>query len=440
MQALKDIIQNNIFQGYAYSYPHKSAYRPLEVPKKLKDLWVDEDKSSLFLYLHIPFCEMRCGFCNLFTYANPKSDLESPFVEALKRQSHTVKEAIGTAKFARLAIGGGTPTFLSIKDLESIFNLINEVMGAKSKAIPASVEMSPKTAIAEKLALLAEYGTTRASIGVQSFLLEETKALGRPQKTEEVIKALTAIKDSAIPEMNIDLIYGAAGQTLESWQYSLEQSIEFQPEEIFLYPLYVRPLTGLGLKDREWDDHRKRLYRAGRDFLLANGYEQHSMRLFRLKTAQVIEGPAYHSSEDGMIGLGVGARSYTKAFHYSSDYAVGRKGVKQIIHDYNQWDEKQFAEANYGIDLDLDEQKRRYIIKSLLEGSYLDLNRYQQYFGTNAINDYPQLEELYELGLVNNRLQDRIQLNYDGFELSDVIGPWLYSESVKMKMDAFELV
>lgn len=440
MQVLKNIIQDNIFQGYAYSYPHKSAYRPLENPKQLKDLWAEENKNSLFLYLHIPFCEMRCGFCNLFTYANPKSDLESPFVQALKRQTETVKAAIGQAKFARLAIGGGTPTFLSLKDLETVFQLINQVMAANSQVIPTSVEMSPKTALPEKLALLAQYGTTRASIGVQSFLLAETKALGRPQKTEEVVKALTAIKASGIPEMNIDLIYGAAGQTLESWQYSLERTLEFEPEEIFLYPLYVRPLTGLGVKDKEWDDHRKRLYRAGRDFLLTDGYEQHSMRLFRKKSAKITEGPAYHSSEDGMIGLGVGARSYTKNFHYSSDYAVGRKGVKQIIHDYNQWTDQQFAQANYGINLNLDEQKRRYIIKSLLEGSYLDLNRYTQYFGSMAMNDYPQLEELYTLNLVNTAFQDRIQLNYDGFELSDVLGPWLYSLAVKEKMQAFELI
>lgn len=438
MAKLQSIINDNFFQGYAYSYPHKSSYRPFENPLSLKEVWSEENKERLFLYVHVPFCEMRCGFCNLFTIANPKETHESPFTQSLERQATEVKAALGDANFNRLAIGGGTPTFLTTKDLERLFFILEDIMGADLLSIPSSVEMSPKTASVEKLALLKEKGTTRASIGVQSFLLEETKALGRPQQTAEVQQALQTIKDSGIPEMNIDLIYGMAGQTLSSWQYSLEQSIAFQPEEIFLYPLYVRPLTGLGLKEKAWNDHRLNLYRFGRDFLLSKGYEQVTMRIFRNTKAPTMPAPPYNSPEDGMVGLGVGARSYTKKLHYSSEYAVGRKGIKNIIHNYNEKTAEDFQKVLYGTRLSLEEQQRRYVIKSILEGQHLDFAAYYQFFGTNALDDLPELQELYALNLAPKE-NHKLQLNQTGLELSDVIGPWLYSDQVCTMMQGFEL-
>ena len=211
------------------------------------------------------------------------------------------------------------------------------------------------------------------------------------------------------------------------------------PEEVFLYPLYVRPLTGLDGRTSDWDDHRRRLYEHGRDFLLQRGYEQITMRLFRRRAiAPEVDIPPYNSPEDGMVGLGVGARSYTREFHYSSDYAVGRKGVREIIHDYHEQPTEQFGYAHYGVYLNGEEQRRRYVIKSLLEGAYLDFGAYRQFFGSEALADLPQLEELYDLGLVLPQ-NDRLQLNAEGLALSDVIGPWLYSEAVQAEMAAFEL-
>jgi oxygen-independent coproporphyrinogen-3 oxidase len=440
MPTLAEAIQSrNYFQGYAYSYPHKSSYRVLEQPRRLQEIWQTENKQQLFLYVHVPFCEMRCGFCNLFTTANPKAHLEQPFLSSLQLQAAQVKQALGAeARFNRVAIGGGTPSFLSLTDLEGLLNVVQEQMGLHNRAVPFSVELSPKTTSPEKLALLHQHGTNRASIGVQSFLLEETKALGRPQRPEEVRQALTWIRQSAIPSMNIDLIYGMAGQTTASWQRSLEETLAFEPEEIFLYPLYVRPLTGLGKREQDWNDHRLNLYRFGRDFLLSKGYEQVTMRIFKRQNSPQEDLPPYNSPEDGMVGLGVGARSYTRAFHYSSDYAVGRKGVQQIIHDYHTKTAQDFAVADYGVTLNQQEQQRRYVIKSLLEGQYLDVATYERFFGSNPLQDLPELQQLEALDLLAPAT-NRLQLNSAGLECSDIIGPWLYSAAVKAKMNAFEL-
>jgi oxygen-independent coproporphyrinogen-3 oxidase len=71
------------FVSYAYSYPHKLAYRPLDPAPSLNEIWADEDRSALFLYAHIPFCEFRCGFCNLFTIAQGAGDLATVYLDRL---------------------------------------------------------------------------------------------------------------------------------------------------------------------------------------------------------------------------------------------------------------------------------------------------------------------------------------------------------------------
>ncbi|MEM7037411.1 MAG: STM4012 family radical SAM protein [Bacteroidota bacterium] len=431
------------YAGYAYSYPHKTAYRDFTPPVSLAEAWATERKDALFLYAHIPFCEMRCGFCNLFTVANPKAELENPYLDALARQVRVTREALGSdAKFARLAIGGGTPTYLELPDLRRLFSLLREGMGADTQAIPVSVEMSPGTIDREKLQFLKDQGVDRVSIGVQSFHTEIAKAMGRPNRPEIVQSALELLRDMDFPTLNIDLIYGGAGQSPEKWQESLEATLEYAPREVFLYPLYVRPLTGLDKTDREWADMRLALYVQGRDFLLAQGYTQMSMRMFRKVLPEDADAPVYRCQEDGMVGLGVGARSYTRGLHYSSRYAVGRNGLRNIISAYNSATEADFAEIPYGVRLSLTEQKRRYVIQSLLHFEGLSAAEYAHWFGAEVVTDMVELGDLERAGLAKweENSDARMILTEKGMALSDAIGPWLYSAQVRDKMEAYELV
>jgi len=235
------------YQQYLYSYPHKTAYRQLRPRPLLADLWRPEPRGALFCYLHIPFCEMRCGFCNLFTRSGPPAEQVSDYLRQVRRQAEQVADALGDdTGYARAAFGGGTPTYLTAEELTELFDIATGVMGVALPGVPLSVETSPATATPDRLAVLAAHGTTRVSIGVQSFLDAEARAAGRPQRRAEVEAALAAIRAAAIPNLNIDLIYGIDGQTAGSWQQSLDAALAWRPEGLFLYPLYVRPLTGLG--------------------------------------------------------------------------------------------------------------------------------------------------------------------------------------------------
>jgi oxygen-independent coproporphyrinogen III oxidase len=439
MNTTKTLFENP-YEGYAYSYPHKHAYRKFDQPIPLHALWKEEPKDALFLYLHIPFCEMRCGFCNLFTVANPKGNLEEQYLKALKIQATQVKKALGECTFARTAIGGGTPTFLDMRGLEQLFSIIQSTMKVATQCTPFSFEMSPKTITTEKLHFLYQNGVDRVSIGIQSFVEKEQKSLGRPQKNKEVFEALSMIRGVNFSTLNLDLIYGTYGQTAESWLFSLQEAMTYKPEEIFIYPLYTRPLTGIEKMLKNETDIRFELYLLAKDFLMSQGYEQISMRMFRLKSRPVADdSPLYCCQEDGMVGLGAGARSYTKYLHYSSEYAVGSKNVKDIIQHFIEKIPSDYAVADYGIQLTEEELKRRYIIKSILQTTGLDREQYRQFFNVDVLEEQPKLLELLDSELCFVENNTCLKLVSRGIDLSDTIGPWLYSEEITSKIKAFEL-
>jgi oxygen-independent coproporphyrinogen III oxidase len=425
------------FAGYTYAYPHKTAYRrlPREIP--LAEAWAEEPRQALFLYVHVPFCEYRCGFCNLFTDAHPRPSSVARYLDALERQCARVVRALGAAAFARFAIGGGTPTYLPAPALERILDLARGA-GADAAEIPASIELSPETATAERVALLRERGIHRVSLGVQTFDEEEALALSRPQSRPAVEGALSRLRGARFSVMNVDLMYGIPGQTGSSFLDSIHRALEYRPEEIYLYPLYVRPLTGLGVANQTWLDERASLYRAGRARLLESGYTQVSLRMFRASHSPRESGPAYCCQDDGMVGLGAGARSYTRGLHWSTEWAVGRQGVRGIIDAYTERADEAHDSVAYGFRLDGDEQRRRFVIQSLLQRPGLDFGAYRGRFATDPFDDLPSLAQLEEAGWATREAAS-LTLTEEGLDRSDAIGPWLYSDTVRRLMEGYAL-
>ncbi len=435
MSAPAAVLGTTPYVAYAYSYPHKTSYRPLDPPRPLRDVWLHERQESLFLYLHVPFCEFRCGFCNLFTFANPAGDWTKRYVAQIRHEAEQVRQALPDASFTRLAIGGGTPTFLEVDELSKLLQVATEVMGAQPKQIPVSIEASPATATSEKLSLLREFGVDRLSLGVQTFDERDSRSIGRPQRTCDVEQTIAHVRAIGFPVLNLDLIYGGEGQTMQAWLDSVKAAIQYQPEELYLYPLYVRELTGLGSKPHSWPDQRLPMYREAREVLLSSGYEQVSLRMFRKPQMSNDEGPVYCCQSDGMIGLGPGARSYCSTLHYSTEYAVGKSGVAAILSDYLDRPVADFNSARHGFVLDDEERERRYLILSLLQVSGLDRSDYVTRFGRDVVEAFPHLRELISSGLVE---EDRyLRLTTTGLEWSDAIGPWLYSSRVQRLMESY---
>ena len=138
-----------------------------------------------------------------------------------------------------------------------------------------------------------------------------------------------------------------------------------------------------------------------------------------------------------MIGLGCGARSYTRTVHYSGPYSVRAQGVREIIAAYAACPVEAFAFAEHGFRLNADEQRRRYVLQTLLQSAGLDLSAYRCRFGTDAFAHLPQLAELEPRGLASTE-PNRLTLTAAGLERSDAIGPWLYSPAVRARMEDYE--
>jgi oxygen-independent coproporphyrinogen-3 oxidase len=163
------------------------------------------------------------------------------------------------------------------------------------------------------------------------------------------------------------------------------------------------------------------------------GYEQLSMRHFRL--ASSVAPPAdYDCQDDGMVGLGCGARSYTTGLHYSFDYAVSVSGVRAVLDDYLRRPPSDFAYAEVGFRLDEAEQRRRWLVKALLRADGVSVPAWQQRFG----EPLPPLTELADRGWLRAE-PDRVRLTDEGLAHSDVIGPWLVSAAVRTAMGEYAL-
>lgn len=138
-----------------------------------------------------------------------------------------------------------------------------------------------------------------------------------------------------------------------------------------------------------------------------------------------------------MVGLGCGARSYTRALHYSLDYAVRPKSVKGIISDYLGRTRDELAHAEHGFALDAEEQRRRYLLQSILHTEGLEVERYAARFETDPAADFPDLKLFADLGLLafDGRKWAPTAL---GLERSDTLGPWFFSPSVRANIMDYE--
>ncbi|MEK8131820.1 STM4012 family radical SAM protein [Paenibacillus filicis] len=439
IRSWRDGLRSDPYRSYLYAYPHKTAYREFDAPKPLSELWNGEPAETFFLYMHIPFCGARCGFCNLFTLPDKRTGVHEQYVDALERQARQWAPYVTRKPFARFAIGGGTPTLLAPALLERLFDIAERVMGVDTSRVSISVETSPETVTGDRLQILRDRQVDRVSMGIQSFVDSEASAIYRPQKPREVERALDLLKAYRFPVLNLDLIYGLPGQTVESWMYSLERALAYDPEEIFIYPLYTREHTIVkpgDIRGSEGEsDLRLACYLAARDRLAAAGYVQSSMRRFAKADAGSVKPLLpYGCQEEGMVGLGCGARSYTRGVHYASRYAVSKGATAGIIADYVA--AERYDTADYGIELNLPEQQRRYVLKAILHREGLELAGYLARFGSEALGDHPELGLLLRSELAEVE-EGVLRLTDEGLAYSDAIGDWMITPAIRERMEGF---
>lgn len=428
----------NPYEQYMYSYPHKTAYRPLS-GISLRDYtsWLEGPGHGI--YLHLPFCRTKCGYCNLFSVAGMDTAQIDRYLEAVRRQSSQYQALLKPcgAEFSEVVIGGGTPLLLTEEQLIRMFRLL-ETHFSCADGREIVIETAPNETCRTKLAILKAAGVTRVSMGIQSFSREELKTLKRRHGAGKAREALALLKEYDFPCINVDFIYGIPGQTADSLLASLKEAVAFSPDEIFLYPLYVKHGAGLQEAVRNGmvlqPGEALGQYREASGYLRSEGYRQDSMRRFvRAARTRTYSECGYGTS----LALGCGGRSYLGNLHFCSPYAITRADCLAQLHAFEQTED--FTEITHGILLTEEEQKRRYVIRHLLIRPGLLLSKYEEHFGTYAMEDFPVLKEWQEQAYVC-RDGAFLTLTEAGLELSDWLGPQLISRVVREKMEEWERI
>ncbi len=438
----------NPYIQYMYSYPHKTAYRQMQADLRQYVHYLRGGGHGL--YLHIPFCQARCGYCNLFSVAAQGKEAVNRYLDAVERQSGQYREILRPMEtsFSSLTIGGGTPLYLTAEQLERMFCIL-EGHFSFAEERELAVETSPNQTTEEKLSVLKQAGATRISLGIQSFSDKELTALKRQHNGQKAREALERIKAFEFPCVNVDFIYGIPGQTCESLLDSLREADAYEPDEIFLYPLYVKQGVGMereGTKPKPEEAFRQ--YEQGRRFLADKGFRQDSMRRFvrRRRNGRASEGTEdmvrreRSFSECGFgtsLALGCGGRSYLGDLHFCTPYAVTGSGCRASLEEYERTED--FSRITNGILLSEEEQKRRYVIRHLLIRPGLLIPRYRECFGTFPQEDFPILEEWVKKGFARAGGDGFLDLTDTGLGLSDFLGPKLISPEIRKAMDEWVL-
>jgi len=195
------------------------------------------------LYVHVPFCTAKCTYCDFNSYAGQES-LMRPYAEAVAREAGLWAPRLGGRKAATVFFGGGTPSLLPLEEMRLIVAALRDCFEVESGA-EMTLEANPGTVDAARLQGLRELGFDRISFGVQSFHDAELRSLERIHDAREVEDAFRWARQAGFENVNLDLIYGLAGQDLNGWQANLERALELGPEHLSLYALTLEEGTPL---------------------------------------------------------------------------------------------------------------------------------------------------------------------------------------------------
>jgi len=304
-------------------------------------------------YIHVPFCAHHCGYCDFAVVAG-KDHLADRYLNALEREITTLREP---QPVETIFLGGGTPTHLSVEQLHWLLGIIQHwfpvarpesskgvagaqntpvedsgratfrskgVAGAKSTPVEDSgratleftVEANPATLTAEKIAVLAEHGVNRLSLGGQSFQPHVLRVLERDHQPADVARAVEQAR-TRIPQVSIDLIFGVPGQTLAQWRVDLQRGIELGVDHLSTYGLTYEKGTPLW-KQREAgevqaadEELERAMYELAMDLLPAAGFEQYEISNFARLGRRSRHNQVYWANH-AYFGFGLGAARYVQ--------------------------------------------------------------------------------------------------------------------------------
>lgn len=269
------------------------------------------------LYLHIPFCVKRCGYCDFNTYAGMQKYLPEYITALIKELTFSARSIKERIPVHTVFFGGGTPSLLSIEQLRSVLAAIQTSFDVDKDA-EISLEANPGTVTPEWLEAARETGVNRLSFGVQSSLERELRLLSRIHTREEVVKSILWARQVGFNNLNLDLIFGLPGQTIKDWQQTVQWALGFEPQHLSLYSLIVEEGTPLAAQiqarqiQEPDEDLAADMYEWCMDFL-----PEHSLQQYEISNWSTPGRECRHNLQYWLglpyLGFGAGAHGFANA-------------------------------------------------------------------------------------------------------------------------------
>ena len=285
----------------------------------------------LGIYLHIPFCRKRCHFCYFKVYTGKDASEIEAYLDAVRKELalYASKPIIGGRKPRFVYFGGGTPSYLSTKQLGGLVDEMKRLM-PWDEAEEVTFECEPGTLTEGKLVALRDIGVTRLSLGIENFDDEILRLNGRAHVSKEIDRAYSFARATGFPQINIDLIAGMVGETEENWRATVRRTLELAPDSITIYQMEVPFNTTISKEMRErgdqvapvaaWQVKRAWVNYAFAQFEAA-GYTVTSAYTAVRDTARatfVYRNLLWAGAD--MIGMGVSSFSHVGGTHYQNEH------------------------------------------------------------------------------------------------------------------------
>ena len=263
------------------------------------------------IYVHIPFCARICPYCAFYKDLLDRSQTER-FCKALLRELVTRNRRTRRLLSSTLYFGGGTPTALNIAQLELLLSGFHQVLDL-SQLEEWTIEANPGSVSARKAAVLKKFGINRISLGVQSWDDELLKLLGRDHSADQAAESLRILRDAGFTNINVDLMFGLPGQTVDQWRATLEKTIALQPEHISTYCLTYEEDTEFFLRHargefRQNPDLDADFFELTMATLKNAGYEHYEISNYARRGFESVHNRAYWLGRD-YLGIGPSAVS-----------------------------------------------------------------------------------------------------------------------------------
>jgi oxygen-independent coproporphyrinogen-3 oxidase len=230
--------QTDVGSYFVANYPPFSVWNPDSVAEGKAALASSAADQPLGLYLHIPFCRKRCHFCYFRVYTDKNAREVEQYLDVLAREWELYQQTAAMAgrPLDFVYFGGGTPSFLSTRQLEG---LVERLTGATpwDTAEEITFECEPGTLTEPKLDAIRRMGVTRLSLGVENFDDRILEVNGRAHRSPEILRTFQYAREIGFPQINIDLIAGMLGESDENWQSCIERTLEMQPDSITIYQM-----------------------------------------------------------------------------------------------------------------------------------------------------------------------------------------------------------